>query len=73
MIKESTYIRTFTPLQRQQMEAIAMAHNLKTAPQILFYALDKYMEQQQEIARLKRLNALKQNKIETLKQQLDEK
>ena len=71
MLGETTYIRKFTPEQRQQMEAVAMAFNLKTAPQVLFFTLDKYMEQQQDIARLKRLMALKQTKYETLQPQLE--
>jgi len=72
MLGETTYIRKFTPEQRQQMEAVAMAFNLKTAPQVLFFTLDKYMEQQQDIARLKRLMTLKQTKYEALQTQLKE-
>lgn len=72
MLGETTYIRKFTPEQRQQMEAVAMAFNLKTAPQVLFFTLGKYMEQQQDIARLKRLMALKQTKYEALQTQLKE-
>ena len=67
MIKKSTYIRNFTAKQRKQMEAVALEQKIKTAPEILFFALDKYNEQKQEIARLNRLIQYKQNKIDNLK------
>lgn len=67
MIKNSTYIRKFTAKQRQQMEAVALEQQIKTAPEILFFALDKYIEQKQEIARLNRLIQYKQKKIDNLK------
>lgn len=67
MIKNSTYIRKFTAKQRKQMEAVALEQKIKTAPEILFFALDNYIEQKKEIARLNRLIQYKQNKIDNLK------
>ena len=66
MIKKSTYIRSFTPLQRKQMQKIQDDEKIKTVPEILFFALDKYQDQQSEIERLKRLIEYKKRKIETL-------
>ena len=71
MIKKSTYIRTFTAKQRLQMEKIEQAEKLKTVPDILFFALDQYHEMQKDIVRLNRIIEYKQNKIETLKTQVD--
>ena len=66
MIKKSTYIRSFTPRQRQQLEAVAKEQKIKTAPEILFFTLESYQEQKQEIERLKRIIQYKQNKIDKL-------
>jgi hypothetical protein len=66
MIKNSTYIRSFTPSQRKQLEKVASEQNLKTVPEILFFALENYLDQINEIERLKRINQYKQNKIEKL-------
>lgn len=66
MIKNSTYIRKFTAKQRKQMEAIALEKKIKTAPEILFFALDNYIEQKKDIARLNRIIDLKQKKIDNL-------
>ncbi|WP_091083582.1 hypothetical protein [Flavobacterium gillisiae] len=66
MIKNSTYIRGFTPAQRKQLEAVAAQEKIKTVPEIFFFALDNYLEQQKEIDRLKRIIQYKQNKIERL-------
>jgi hypothetical protein len=67
MIKNSTYIRKFTPLQRKQLEAVQQEQNIKTVPEILFFTLDNYIEQKKEIERLKRIIQYKQNKIDNLK------
>jgi hypothetical protein len=66
MIKNSTYIRKFTAKQRQQMEAVALEQKIKTAPEILFFALDNYIEQQKEIKRLNWIIQYKQKKIDNL-------
>lgn len=66
MIKESTYIRSFTASQKKQMEEVAEQQSLKSVPCILFFALEQYLEQQKEIARLNRLIAYKQAKIERI-------
>lgn len=71
MIKNSTYIREFTPKQRKQMEQIQEQEKLKTVPDILFFALDGFLDQQKEINRLNRIIEYKQNKIETLKEKID--
>lgn len=66
MIKNSTYIRNLTAKQRKQLETVAAAKKLKTVPKILFYTLDKFIDQEKEIARLNRIIEYKQNKIEKL-------
>lgn len=66
MIKKSTYIRGFTPKQRQQLEHVQAEQKIKTVPEILFFSLDQYLEQIKEIERLKRIIQYKQNKIERL-------
>ena len=71
MIKKSTYIRGFSELQRKQMQEIQDQENIKTVPEILFFALDKYEDQRRENLRLKRIIDYKQQKIETLKNQND--
>ena len=63
MIKNSTYIRNFTPKQRKQLETVSSQEKIKTVPEILFYALDQYLEQKNEIERLNRIIQYKQNKI----------
>lgn len=66
MIKNSTYIRNFTPQQRKQLETVAASKKLKTVPEILFFTLDNFLEQEKEIARLNRIIQYKQNKIDKL-------
>lgn len=66
MIKSSTYIRSFTQQQRRNLEKLQRQKGFKTVPEILFFALDKYLEQDAEIERLKRIIQYKQNKIERL-------
>lgn len=62
MIKNSAYIRQFTPEQKRQIEAISAEHGIKNANEVLLFALAQYPE----IARLKRLIEYKQRKIERL-------
>lgn len=64
MIKNSTYIRSFTSEQRKNLEKVQTEQGFKTVPEILFFALDKYLDQKAEIARLKRIIEYKQKKIE---------
>lgn len=71
MIKKSTYIRNFTPLQRKQLQAVQLEQNIKTVPEILFFALEKYIDQTKEIARLNRIIEYKQKKIDNLNSKLD--
>ena len=67
MIKNSTYIRSFTPKQRKQLEQVQQQTKLKTVPDNLFFALDGYLDQKKEIERLKRIIEYKQKKIDNLK------
>lgn len=66
MIKESTYIRSFTPTQRKQLEKLEKEQSIKTVPEMLFFALDNYFEQKKDIERLNRIIKMKQDKIEKL-------
>lgn len=67
MIKKSTYIRNFTAKQRKQLETVAASQKLKTVPEILFFSLDKFLDQEKEIARINRIIQYKQNKIDELR------
>ncbi|KFF17354.1 hypothetical protein [Flavobacterium hydatis] len=71
MIKKSTYIRSFTAVQHKQLEKVAKEQNIKTVPEILFFSLDAYLEQKQEIERLKRIIQLKKDKIDELNLKID--
>lgn len=66
MIKNSTYIRGFTPKQRKQLEQVQQEQKIKTVPEILFFSLDQYLELKQDVARLNRIIEIKQRKIERL-------
>lgn len=66
MIKNSTYIRSFSPKQRKNLEKIQADKGFKTVPEILFFALENYLDQKAEIERLKRIIDYKQKKIERL-------
>jgi len=66
MIKDSAYIREFTPEQKRQLQAIADAQDIASAKNVLLFALEQYQAQQNEIARLKRFLEMKQKKIEAL-------
>jgi hypothetical protein len=68
MIKTSTYIRKFTPKQRKQLQTVAQNEGFKKVPEILFFALDRYLEQTADIGRLNRIIEMKQRKIERLTQ-----
>lgn len=63
MIKKSTYIRSFTENQRKQMQAIQDEEKIKTVPEILFFALDEYTSQMNEINRLKNIINIKNKKL----------
>ena len=71
MIKNSTYIRSFTKQQKKQLEEVAQEQNLKTATDILFFALENYIEQKKDIERLNRIIQLKQKKVEKLQSYLE--
>lgn len=73
MIKNSTYIRRFTDAQRNQLTTVATEQKLKTVPDILFFTLEKYLEQKLEIARLHRIIQYKQKKMERLQQSINQK
>ena len=67
MIKNSAHIRRFTPEQKRQLEAISKTEGLKNATGVLLFALDKYQDHINQIARRDRIIVLKQKKIEQLK------
>ena len=71
MIKQSTYIRSFTASQKKQLEKVEKEQHIKTVPEMLFFTLDKYFEQKADIERLNRIIQLKQNKINDLESNLD--
>lgn len=71
MIKKSTYIRSFTVNQHKQLEKVGKEENIKTVPEILFFSLNSYLEQKQEIERLKRIIQLKKDKIDELDLKID--
>lgn len=62
MIKESTYIRSFTIQQKQQMEIVSKDQKLKTVPDILFFSLSKYLENKNDVDRLKRIIEIRKKK-----------
>lgn len=69
MIKDSTYIRRFSKAQRLQLEKLQkLQPKLKTVPDLLFFALENYLDQLPDIERLQRLIVYKQNKIDNLTQ-----
>lgn len=71
MIKKSTYIRKFTLKQVRLMEQLqAQNKQLKTVPDILFFALERSVELEKDLARMKRFNEIKQARIELLNNEL---
>lgn len=66
MIGKSSYIRSFTKAQREQLLIIHQDSKMKTVTEILLFALDQYLEQKKEIERLNRIIQYKQNKINNL-------
>jgi hypothetical protein len=73
MIKKGARIKEFTALQKQQLEAICEEEGINNANDVLLLALDKYLDQKRQIARLTRFNEMKQLKIEELKNKLNQK
>ena len=71
MIKNSTYIRSFTDKQKQQMQLIQDQQKLKTVPDILLFALDQYTEVKKDNDRLCRLIDLRRNKEVQLQLKID--
>lgn len=66
MIKNSTYIRSFTPTQKKLLEQVAQEQGLKNANEVLLFTLSSHLEQKKDIARLNRIIEMKQKKIESL-------
>ncbi len=66
MIGKCSYIQNISPKHQKQMSAIGQQQKLKKVPDILFFCMEKYLEQQKEIDRLNRIIIYKQNKIEKL-------
>lgn len=71
MIKKSTYIRSFTDSQMKQLEKVGKDQNFKTTPEILFFSLDKYLEQKKEIEKLKGIIETKKEEIFQLNLKID--
>lgn len=71
MIKKSTYIRSFTLLQQKQLEKVAKEQNFKTTPEILFFTLDKYLEQKKQIEKLNEIIDSKKQEIFQLNLKID--
>ncbi|KGO89561.1 hypothetical protein [Flavobacterium suncheonense] len=67
MIKNSTYIRSFTPTQKKQLEQVAQEQGLKNANDVLLFTLSSHIELTKDVARLNRIIEMKQKKIESLK------
>ena len=69
MIKNSSYIRFINPFQIGLLQKLQEKFpKLKTVPNLLFFALREYFEQEKEIARLKRIIEYKQAKIEKMQE-----
>ncbi|RDI07055.1 hypothetical protein [Flavobacterium sp. AG291] len=66
MIKNSAYIRLFTPGQLKALQAIAAEYKIKTAKKVLLFTLTSFIEHKQEIARLKRIIEYKKKQIEKI-------
>jgi hypothetical protein len=73
MIKNSSRITSFTPEQRAQLERISKEQGLKTATDVLLFALDQYHDLKLKNEMLTRFNARKQAKIEDLQQLINNK
>lgn len=71
MIKKSTYIRSFTPAQQKQLEKVGKDQNFKTTPEILFFSLDKYLEQKKDIEKLNATIQSKRDEIFQLNLKID--
>ena len=71
MIKKSTYIRSFTAKQLKQLEEIGKNEGFKTAPEILFFAVDKYLEQKKQIEKLNEIIDSKKQEIFQLNLKID--
>ncbi|ESU28385.1 hypothetical protein FLJC2902T_17380 [Flavobacterium limnosediminis JC2902] len=71
MIKNSTYIRSFTPTQKKQLEQVAQEQGFKNANDVLFFALEQSIEQKKDIARLNRIIEMKQKKQTELQLKAD--
>lgn len=72
MIKKSTYIRNFSEKQKQQLEQVSQEQNLKTVPDILFFALDKYLETKNDAERAQRITDIVKRKVSVLEEKTAE-
>lgn len=71
MIKNSTYIRQFTPEQKTQLNEIAQQEGFKNATDVLLYVLSRHQDNVNQLDRLKRFNERKTEKIAELQEQLN--
>lgn len=72
MIKNSAYIRDFSPETKALLEQLSAELKMKNASDIFLYALEQFRDNKNEIARLKRLIEYKQKKINALTGNNDE-
>jgi len=66
MIKNSAYIREFSPETKALLEQLSAELKMKNASDILLHCLKHFVDNRNEIARLKRLIEYKQKKINAL-------
>jgi len=72
MIGKMVYVRELNPEQRKLMQEIADAEGLTTGTAVLLFVLEKYNDKINEVARLNRFLAMKNTKIETLKEESEQ-
>jgi len=70
MIKNSAYIRKFTPEHKRLLEAIAAEHKIKNANDVLLFVLEQHYSLKNERDRFIRFNDMKTKKIEALNKQV---
>lgn len=54
--------------QKEQLEQVAQEQNLKTVPDILFFALDQYLETKNDVERQQRITEIVKRKVKALEE-----
>ncbi|MFP9114329.1 hypothetical protein ACLI1A_10315 [Flavobacterium sp. RHBU_3] len=70
MIKKMAYIRSFTDVQKQQLEKISAETGLKNASDVFLHCLEAYYTKQLEVERWKGIAAYKDKKVKKLNEQI---